>query len=64
MILYLWVKDELIAKLNCVGNLPLQIRGHSTANLDPLGINAVDPEQAQQIVVRGYMNQFSKFFTV
>ncbi|XP_069996327.1 2-oxoglutarate dehydrogenase complex component E1 isoform X3 [Penaeus vannamei] len=37
-----------------------QIRGHSIANLDPLGINTVDPSQGRQLVVRNYMNRFSE----
>ncbi|ROT81147.1 putative 2-oxoglutarate dehydrogenase, mitochondrial [Penaeus vannamei] len=36
-----------------------QIRGHSIANLDPLGINTVDPSQGRQLVVRNYMNRFN-----
>ncbi|RXG57681.1 2-oxoglutarate dehydrogenase, mitochondrial [Armadillidium vulgare] len=36
-----------------------QIRGHRIANLDPLGINVADPQNAQELVCRGYMTQFN-----
>ncbi|XP_066940609.1 2-oxoglutarate dehydrogenase complex component E1 isoform X8 [Macrobrachium rosenbergii] len=37
-----------------------QIRGHSIANLDPLGINTPDPKNKRSLVVRNYMDQFQE----
>ncbi|XP_050693402.1 2-oxoglutarate dehydrogenase complex component E1-like isoform X3 [Eriocheir sinensis] len=37
-----------------------QIRGHSIAKIDPLGINTVDDSQSRELVVRNYMNQFKE----
>ncbi|XP_069190724.1 2-oxoglutarate dehydrogenase complex component E1 isoform X4 [Procambarus clarkii] len=37
-----------------------QIRGHSIAKIDPLGINTVDSSESRELVVRNYMNQFNE----
>ncbi|XP_071546217.1 2-oxoglutarate dehydrogenase complex component E1 isoform X4 [Panulirus ornatus] len=37
-----------------------QIRGHSIAKIDPLGINTVESSQSRQLVVRNYMNRFNE----
>lgn len=37
-----------------------QIRGHSIANLDPLGINTPDPKNKRGLVVRNYMERFQE----
>ncbi|KAK8403660.1 hypothetical protein O3P69_000035 [Scylla paramamosain] len=37
-----------------------QIRGHSIAKIDPLGINTVEDSQSRALVVRNYMNRFSE----